>query len=202
VAYHRPDDPVSEEYRGLLKSLLGQLPGSRAVVVLLSGAAARAGTTTVVLNLAVTAARGGKLSVAVVDGDLRQPAVAERLGLPAAPGLQDVLAGSISLQRALQETGQANLHALTAGDARARGPRLASEAMRSVLRHLRGKFDLTLVDGMRWDGRPDLVALGAGCDAVYLVAAPEKAQTPEVSELLQVVPQQGAPLRGCILVRR
>jgi len=40
---------------------------------------------------------------------------------------------------------------LDAGEQRsAAGCRLASEAMRSVLRHLRGRFDLTFVDTLPW----------------------------------------------------
>ena len=60
-------------------------------------------------------AREGLRRVLVVDAHLRQPAVAERLGLSASPGLREVLAGSIALERALQPTEQPNLFALTAG---------------------------------------------------------------------------------------
>jgi tyrosine-protein kinase Etk/Wzc len=202
VAFHRPDDPVSEEYRGLLKALLAQLPGTRGPVLLLTGAAQQIGTTTVSLNLAITAARAGKLRVAVVDADVRRPAVAKCLGLPLARGLHEVLAGFVSLQRAIRETGQPNLHALTAGEPGVGCARLAGEAMRAVLRHLRGQFDLTIVDGMPWDGRPDLVALGSSCDAVFLVVPQESAETAEVADLTEVIPQQGSALGGCILLGR
>ena len=134
---------------------------------------------------------------------MRRPAIAKRLGLPLAPGLHEVLAGTTSLQRALQETGQLNLQALTAGEMTAPGSsRLAGEAMRSVLRHLRSRFDLALVDTLPWDGRPDVVALGSYCDSVYLVVRQADAQKPEITELLQLIPQQGSRLRGCILTQR
>jgi Mrp family chromosome partitioning ATPase len=71
--------------------------------------------------------------------------------------------------------------------------------MRAVLGHLRGRFDLVLVDAMPWDGRPDVVALGACCDAVYLVVRQEDAPKPEVADLFQIIPQQGSRLCGCIL---
>src|SRR5207302_4777051 len=131
-----------------------QLPAGRAQVLLFSAAVPGAGTTTTLLNLAITAARQGKARAVVVDAHLRRPTLAARLGLPAGPGLNEVLAGAVSLKRALRETGQANLHLLTAGEiASFSGPTavyVAGEAMRSVLRHLRDRFDLVLVDAPPW----------------------------------------------------
>jgi hypothetical protein len=189
VTFHRPDHAVTEQYRELLSSLVAQVPAGRPQVLLLTAAFSGGGTTTTLLNLAITAAREGKLRVAVVDADLRRPALGQRLGLPAAPGLREVLTGTTSLQRALQETGQANLLALTAGEmANGGAAQLAGEAMRSVLRHLRSRFDLILVDTLPWDARPDV--------------GQTDAQKPELSELLQLIPQQGSRLRGCILTHR
>jgi Mrp family chromosome partitioning ATPase len=203
LAFHCPEHPVSGQYRSLLQSLVGPQAAGRAQVLLFSAAGAGAGTTTALLNLAISAVREGNLRVVVVDADMRRPAVAERLGLTAAPGLQEVLAGKVSLQRAVQGTGLVNLWALTAGEnSPGGGARLAGEAMRSVLRHLRGRFDLVLVDAPPWDGRPEVVALGSFCDTVYLVVRQDLAQTAAVQDLLELIPQQGSRLRGCILTRR
>jgi Mrp family chromosome partitioning ATPase len=203
VAFHRPEHPVSEQYRSLWRSVATPLPAGRAQVLLFTAAGTGAGTTTALLNLAVTVVRGGNLRVVVVDADVRQPAVAGRLGLFPGPGLQEVLAGKELLPRALQESGLANLWVLAAGEAAPGGAtRLASEAMRSALRHLRGRFDLVLVDAPPWDGRPEVVALGSFCDAVYLVVRQAQAQTPAVNDLLRLIPQQGGRLRGCVLTHR
>jgi capsular exopolysaccharide synthesis family protein len=202
VAFHRPDHSVSEQYRSLLNAMAPALSPGHAQVLLLAAASQKAGTTTTLLNLAITAARG-KLRVVVVDADVRRPAIAQRLGLALAPGLHEVLAGTTSLQKALQETGQVNLHALTAGEiGPAGGARLAGEAMRSVLRHLRSRFDLTLVDTLPWDGRPDVVGLGSYCDSVYLVVRHAEAEKSEVTDLVHLITQQGGRLRGCILTQR
>jgi Mrp family chromosome partitioning ATPase len=140
--------------------------------------------------------------VIVVDAHPRRPAVAERLGLPAAPGLAEVLAGTLSLQRAVQETGLTNLRALTAGQPRPAGStRLAGEAMRAVLRHLRQRYDLVLVDGPVWDGRPDVLTLGSASDALYVVLRQSDAGTPVADDLVEVIPQYGCPLRGCVLTQ-
>jgi len=139
----------------------------------------------------------------VVDAHLRRAAIAARLGLGEAPGLREVLAGRLPLEAALRPTGLPGLSALTAGavDA-APSTRLVGEAMRSILRLLREQFDLVLVDGPPWDGRPEVVALGCACDAVYLCLPEAEQDAADTADLLQVIPEQGANLCGCVLTSR
>jgi Mrp family chromosome partitioning ATPase len=202
VAFHDPAHPVSEQYRALAAGISAQLPGGRAHVLLGTSHRPAVGTTNVLLNLAVTLAREGFGRVVVIDANLRKPALAARFGLPGVPGLQDVLAGYATLPRALQETGQQDLHVLTAGEETAEGPvRMAGDALRSVLRLLAQRFDWILLDGPAWDGRPEVVALGLVADACYLVVPQADAASAEVAQLLKIIPEQGSPLRGCILVQ-
>jgi Mrp family chromosome partitioning ATPase len=203
VAYHQPDHPVSAQYRELARGLLAGLPAEHARVLLFTSAVAGAGTTNVLLNVAITLARQENLRVIVVDAHLRRPAVASRLGLADAPGLREVLAGRLPLESAVRASGLPGLSALTAGiDETTLPGRLAGEAMRSVLRHLRAACDVVLVDGPRWDGRPEVVALGCSCDAVYLCLPEAEQEAPETVDLLQIIPEQGAHLCGCILTGR
>lgn len=200
VALHQPEHAISGQYRELAASLLAQAPATQPRVLLFTSSGTGVGTTTVVLNAAITLAKQGKLKVIVVDAHLRRPAVGDRLGLSAGPGLREVLAGRMPAEEAVQVTALPGLAALTAGEAEGvAAARLAGETMRSVLGHLRDHFDLVLVDGPRWDGRPELVALGCACDAVYL-CLPEAEQAAD--ETMQVLIEQGAPLRGCILTSR
>jgi Mrp family chromosome partitioning ATPase len=203
LAYHAPGHPVSGQYRELLTALLTAAPGVRHQALLFTPAGSEADCATVLLNVAITAARQGRRRVVVVDANLRHPGGAGRLGLPEVPGLREVLAGAATLEQALQETDQGNLLALTAGAAGAGGGvRFVAETMRSLLRQLRQRFDLVLVNGPPWDGRPDVTVLGAACDAVYLVLGEQEAETPPVDDLLRVIPAQGARLAGCILAGR
>ncbi len=202
LAYHQPEHPVSQQYRSLLANLTAQLPAVRIQVLLFTAPAPTIGTTTVLLNVAITAARQGQYRVAVVDANFQRPALAQRLGLPAVPGLREVLTGNVSLQRALQESGQLNLHALTAGHCRpGEEIRFPREAMRSILKQLRDRFELVLVDAPCWNTQPDLVALGAACDAVYLVLDAPPEEKPEAAHLFELIPQQGSQLRGCVLAQ-
>src|SRR5207253_11034851 len=100
VTFHRPEHALSKQYQNLAGTLTAQLPATRSRVLLFTAAHPGAGTTTVLLNLAIALARQGKQRLVVVDANPNQPAVAERLGLPQVPGLAEVLAGSQPLQDA------------------------------------------------------------------------------------------------------
>src|SRR5262249_22068480 len=60
ISYHQPDHPTSKEYTVLLETLLGGLKSGKSGVVMLSGVKAKVGTSTVILNLAVSAAQAQK----------------------------------------------------------------------------------------------------------------------------------------------
>src|SRR5205085_8686648 len=102
VALHLPDHPVSGEYRILRDEIRLQLPDPTPRVLLFTAAAAEAGTTTVLLNLAVTLAREEAPRVLVIDGNVSRPAVARMLALKPTPGLVEVLAKQVPLAWAAQ----------------------------------------------------------------------------------------------------
>jgi Mrp family chromosome partitioning ATPase len=200
IAFHAPEHAVSAGYRDLLEQILASpaLPPAQPALFF-TAALVQAGTTTVLLNAAITAARQGR-RVVIVDANLRRPALAARLGLADRPGLREVLAGAVGVESAVQPTGLDGLLALPAGAPP--GPAGAppgAETLRSLLRQLRQRCELVLVDGPRWDGRADVTVPGAACDAVFLVVPEQEAETPPVRELLRVIPEQGARLAGCIL---
>jgi Mrp family chromosome partitioning ATPase len=202
IAFHQPAHAVSVQYRALLDGLLAQLPAGRSQVVLLTSPAPWAGTTTVLLNLAITAARQEGRRVAVVDANLRRPALAERLGVASSPGLRDVLAGTAALAQALQETSQANLHAVSAGHATPGEARLPLDWLLPTLRQLREQFDLVFVDAPSWNEGSEVAALAATCDAVYMVLNQPGQAPGEGSTALPLLRQPPNNLQGCILTMR
>jgi len=202
LAAHQPEHPVSGQYRRLLEAVTGATAASGARALLFTGLRPGVGTTTVLLNLAVTAARQGKGRVVVVDAQLRAPAVAARLGLEETPGLREALAGALPPERALRPTEVTNLTVLTAGVGTSGVVRFQAEAVGSVLRRLRQQFDLVLLDAPPWDGRPDVVGLASACDAALLVVPPEEADGPAVDDLCRHLPAQGVRLAGCVVAGR
>jgi protein-tyrosine kinase len=201
VALHQPAHPISEEYRALVKKLEKQLPPGQSYVLLFTCPSPQTDPVPILLNLAITLARHDETPMIVVDANLRGATLAERLALPVGPGLAEVLAGRLSLPRAIQNIGQANLHVLTAGKtAHENTPLADDDAMRVVLRHLRSRFDWIFVNASCRDGRLEATGLGTACDAVYLVVPEADADTSAVEELSQLIVQRGGCLRGYLLV--
>ncbi|MHB1423062.1 MAG: P-loop NTPase family protein [Gemmataceae bacterium] len=213
AAYHTPNDSTVQQFRQVHDAVLNACAtNDRPLALLFASALPRCGTTTTLLNIGIIAAGQRRQGVVVVDANYRRPAVAERLGLAAAPGLREAMAGAVALDKVIQPTEQANLFALTAGlpplypapraggDKGGGGIRFVAETLRSLLRQLRQRYSLVLVDGPRWDGNAEAAALGAACDAVFLVAPESESETPQTDALLRRIAEQGAHLAGCILV--
>jgi Mrp family chromosome partitioning ATPase len=201
VTFHRPLHALSRQYQALADALTEGLGAGGSPVLLFTAAGPGLGTTTALLNVAIALAGGAKQRVIVVDAQRDRPAVADRLGLPPVPGLEDVLSGTVALSEALQETGQDRLLALTAGRGRGRaGARWPADALRQLVRELAEAEGLIFIDAPSWDGRPELRTLAALADAVYLVSAP--GEDGRTGELLQTLPRDGVRLRGQILLGR
>jgi Mrp family chromosome partitioning ATPase len=192
IAFHEPDHAVSVQYRSLAAEIARQLPGSLPRILLFAGAAEAVGTSTVLLNLAVTLARQDA-NVTVVDANLARPGLAKRLGLPAGPGLREVLAGQMPPAWCLQETAQPNLLALPAGTS---GQPRDSAELTAILEMLRERSDCVLLDAGSWTDGKMASDLAVGSDAVYLVLKQEAAES---GPLQEEVLQQTGRLRGCVL---
>jgi Mrp family chromosome partitioning ATPase len=198
IAFHQPDHPAAEEYHRLAAAVRPGPSAGAAQVLLCAALAAEAGASSVVLNLAISLARRG-VRVAVLDAQSAVPAVADRLGLRGRPGLAEVLAGLESLDGALQATGLEKLTALAAGEGGlARSLCAVGETIRPVLRQLRDRFDVVLIDGPPL-GEGDGAGLAAACDALYVVLRQNEAETTATEGRIAGLLRQGLPLRGCIV---
>jgi Mrp family chromosome partitioning ATPase len=199
LTFHQPDHAVSRQYEQVAAALGQQANGGRSRVLFFTAPGLETDTSSTVLNLAVVEARKKASRLVVVDARLGDARTTARLGLTGRPGLRDVLGGFCSLQKALVETGIESLMALAAGRENPTPCLIAGDAMLSILRHLKSRFDCVMIDAPAWDGRPDVTALGAACDAVYVVMGKAEAESKTTRELLQLIPLQGGSLKGCIL---
>jgi Mrp family chromosome partitioning ATPase len=201
VALHLPDHPVSGEYRLLRDEIRRQLPESGPKVFLFAAAAPEAGTTTVLLNLAVTLARGGRDRVLVVDANVARSAVAARLAVKPTPGLAEVLANAAPLGWALQPSTLPNLQVLAAGEFTDGTPAAVGRDFPRLLNQLRQWFDWVLVDAGVWGGMPERDAACPSADAVYLVTREAEAERPPFTSVRGWVKELGGVLRGYVATR-
>jgi Mrp family chromosome partitioning ATPase len=200
IAYHQPGHAVSKQYRALLDQILPESADEAGRVLLFTALAPAAGVTTALLNLAVSACAAAR-AVVVVDVNRKRPGLAARVGLPAGPGLSDLLVGSAALDQAVRATAQERLHVLTAGSAPARGGALSAEAVRWAVAWLRQRFGLVLLDGPAWEGDPDQAALVGASDRVLFVLEQADADRPEVRAATRAVARLGGQLGGLVVMR-
>jgi Mrp family chromosome partitioning ATPase len=141
----------------------------------------------VALGLAAAAAVGGR-RVALLECDLAAPALAERLGLAARPGLHEYLRGEVDAVEALQPlvlagpaSGRASepLVCVVAGDPEAAPVALLdSERCDRAIQDLRRAYDLLVIDGPPLtEDRDALQALSE--HAGTTVACGERAEIPK-----------------------
>lgn len=130
-------------------------------VVVVTGADDLADATATALRTAETAARAGD-RVVVIDANLRQPELAQRLSLENRHGLADLLADpSATVSTALQRTAIDNVTALVAGGVTAASiDLLDSERMRGIIQLLRAEADVVLVIGAPAETSDALALLG------------------------------------------
>ncbi|HEY1189780.1 MAG TPA: hypothetical protein VGE74_19180 [Gemmata sp.] len=197
VALHFPDHPVSNEYRLLRDEIVKQLPDATTRAVTFTAAAPDAGTTTVLLNLALTLARSGQ-RVLVADANFTRPGIASKLALRPTPGLAEVLDQNLPLPWALQPTPVPSLQALPAGAARDSTAGAIGRDLPKLVAQLRQWFDWVLIDAGVWGVVPERDATCAVADAVYLVTREADTGRPEFAGLKTWVKQLGGSLRGYI----
>ncbi len=190
VMLEKPDGIHAESFRILRTNLdfVNLERGAR--MILITSAIEREGKTTTVANLAVALARAGR-DVALVDLDLRRPAIHRFFDLQSGPGITDVALGLLPLEEALtpidlrtrgpnraeatvnrnqaQQPG-GKLEVMTAGlippDP---GEFVGTEALRHILSDLQERADFVLIDSPPLLHVGDARALSAFVDGVLIV---------------------------------
>lgn len=191
VAYHQPNHAVSGEYRELAASIQRQNGAEgEPKAILLTSAGRDRGTTTVLLNLAVTLAAEAR--VLVIDADFDHSSASRMLGLAEVPGLSEVLTQSSPLAWALQPTPLPKLQVLASGSALTEAP---IEELPRVLTQLRQWYDWILIDGGVWGERPSRDTISAAFDSIYLVT--RQGETHAAAFKPQIA-RHGGLLRGFI----
>jgi tyrosine-protein kinase Etk/Wzc len=195
IAYHQPDDATSKEYAVLLDKMRGGLAANVGVLLFI-GLKPCVGTSTVLLNLAVSAAMKQNARVVVVDAKARRTGLAKRLGQAESAGLMEVMKGTLALEQAIVATGIAALHLLPAGLAVKMQNPLPSETMAWLIAWLRERYDLIFLDGPTMED--DAVAVQVPhADAVYLVL-PHGEPAPLNKGIAQTISRLGGRLCGLI----
>jgi Mrp family chromosome partitioning ATPase len=108
------DPEMSTAFSQLASRIPGLVESRKEFTLLVTGATAHAGTSTVARQTAVALARMGK-RVVLVSTDPSSAAIEESFGVPRLPGLSDLVAGRAVPEQALHDTAVSGLRVLPPG---------------------------------------------------------------------------------------
>jgi succinoglycan biosynthesis transport protein ExoP len=167
-------------------------------VIMLTSASQGEGKTTLACMLALSMAQIGKRTL-LIDGDLRNPQVAERLGLPFTAGFGELLRREAQPSDVIGTVPETPLAVITSGRPCTNLIRgLSVERVRKVFAELREQFDYIIVDSCPTAVSDGLV-IGACTDAALLVVRSGHSEEPLVREACERMVAGRVPLLGGIL---
>jgi capsular exopolysaccharide synthesis family protein len=174
MVIEHPDELFSEGIRTASTGVMLSALDSPHKVVAVTSSVPGEGKSTFSLNWALSHARSR--STVIIEADMRRPTFGKSLNLPAeAAGLSDVLAGTVSLDQALQTVEGSEVRVLVSG----KPPpdpldMLASQRFRDLLSELRAAYELVIVDCPPVQLVSDALMVGhAATGLVYIVRADE-----------------------------
>ncbi|MCW2163494.1 capsular exopolysaccharide family [Microbacterium hydrothermale] len=199
IVHADPRNPRAESFRSLRTNLqfIDVDGASRSFVV--SSAGPGEGKSTTTANLAIALAETGA-RVALVDGDLRLPRVADYMGIEGGVGLTDVLIGRAELVDVLQQWGTGRLFVLPSGRTPPNPSELlGSQAMQRTLTELAGAFDYVLVDAPPLLLVTDAAVVSRFTSGVLMVAASGTTKKPQLTAAVEKLNAIGSRLFGVIV---
>ena len=199
----QPRSPVSEAFRSLRTNLEFAAVDRPLRTILVTGAEAGDGKTTIATNLAAIFAQGGK-RVLLLDADLRRPRVHRFLGIQNRVGLTDLFRDGLSVDSVMHPWADANsksMFVITTGSLPPNPAELlGSHKMDSILAEVASRVDVVIIDSP-----PSLVSdaqvLAAKVDCVLLVVQPGKTHSGAARATREQLERAGARVVGAVFNR-
>jgi capsular exopolysaccharide synthesis family protein len=194
-----PQSPIAEAYRALRTHLQFLGDEGSLQVITASSALPGEGKTTTLLNMAVVFAHEGK-KVAVVDGDMRRPAIHEVFQVTNDIGLSSYLRHPYTLADVVCETNIPNLDVIPSGPIPPNPSELLGSArMDSLILQLREKYDIVLIDAPPVLVVTDGKLIASKCDGVVLVVHSKKSKRDMVRKAKEQLERVKANVLGVVL---
>ncbi|TFB47780.1 polysaccharide biosynthesis tyrosine autokinase [Cryobacterium tagatosivorans] len=199
VVHADPKNPRAESFRSLRTNLqfVNVEGGPRSFVV--TSSVPGEGKSTTTANLAIALAETGA-RVALIDGDLRLPRLADYLGIEGGVGLTDVLIGRAELADVLQKWGRGKLFVLPSGRVPPNPSELlGSAAMARLLASLTEQFDIVIIDAPPLLLVTDAAVLSKLCGGALMVVASGRTKRNELAGAVKALERVGSRLVGVII---
>ena len=194
-----PQGTRAESFRQIRTNLQFTHVDTASKTILVTSSIPAEGKTTTAINLAIALADSGQ-TVALVDADLRRPRVDEYLGLERNAGLTTALAGQIEVDDLLQPWGEHGLYVLTSGRVPPNPSELlGSEAMKRVIEHLEGSYDVVIIDAPPLLPVTDAAVLAPQVGGVLLVTGSHIVTTRDLEKSIAALTMVDANVMGVVM---
>ena len=191
---------VAEAYRTIRTAVFFGVPKGKAKTILITSPDAGDGKTTLVSNLAIAMAQAGQKTL-LLDADLRKPMQHNIFEFENGKGLSSVLAGTITLDEAIQAGPVEGLDVLSCGpEVPNPSEILNSDAFTEILKgEITKRYDRIIVDSPPVGPVADSQILSAGCDITLLVLRAEKSTRKHSQQACDVLQSVGGHLLGAVV---
>ena len=207
VSPNAPRSQIADQFRVIKRPLLGNAKGGGATqvrngnLIMITSSVTGEGKTFTALNLAISMAAELDNTVMLVDADVARPSVMRTLGLPAGPGLLDLLTGERKdLSEVLLKTNIAKLSLLSSGTPQPNATEmLASESMAKLLAGMAERYPERIII---FDSPPLLLTtearvLASHMGQVVMVIQAEKVMRSDVHDALATI--EACPVKLLLL---
>lgn len=188
---------MKEAYKALRTNVAFSLPGSGAKCIGITSAGRGEGKSYNSVNLAISFAQIGK-RVLLIDGDMRLPTVAAKLGVRAKPGLSDYLTGQVELAEAVRRNVE-GVDVLPAGSIPPDPTGLLeSGEMEELFEWMRKAYDYIIVDLPPVNTVADASILSRCIDGFLLVVRQGSTENKAIAEMLRRLRMASANILGFV----
>ena len=190
---------VAEAYRTIRTAVFFGVPKGQAKTILITSPAPGDGKSTLVSNLAITMAQAGQRTL-ILDADFRKPMQRSIFEIDSEKGLSSSLAGTITLDEAIQPCPVEGLDLLSCGpEVPNPSEILNSDAFAALLADLSQRYDRIVVDSPPVTLVADSQILAAICDVTLLVLRAGKSSRRLSQQARDSLLSVGAHILGVIV---
>ncbi|MEW6085933.1 MAG: polysaccharide biosynthesis tyrosine autokinase [Chloroflexota bacterium] len=194
---NHPNSLIAENFRLLHSNLEFFQAYNSARTILVTSPTQGNGKTTVAVNLALTIAASDQ-KVAVVDADLRRPAIHKALKISQSPGLADIIHSKVSAKEVVRPVKGKKIDVVAAGNIPPSVTEVVgSKRIAAILSDLREDYDAIIVDA------PPLVisdsyTLASKVDGIVLVLEPGLTRDDQAKVIKEQLSRAGARVIGIV----
>ena len=195
---------ASEAYKLLRANISFAIPDAaeHCVVLGITSSTRSEGKSTTSVNLAYAIAETGK-KVLLIDADMRIPTVGKKLDVHNAPGLSNFIAGQVTAEEALQDSGYfRNWKILSAGDIPPNPSELlGSERMKLRIEYFSKHFDYIILDLPPINIVADALAVARLTDGILVVTRQDFSDKRSIGDAVSLLQMAKVNILGFVLTR-